>query len=391
MKRSSILAGVLLATISVGITGCNKYVIGSKGENKNIKIIKDTESIKATKRANVKIDKYENMSGVKWIDGNNLIISKLNKEVAPIKIDTKTVKADIDVKNIYSYNLTDKSEKIIGNKSECISEGVVSPDKKNIFYTVEYKKESTGYISNINGDILTKIYDKDINTYDFQNASWVSDTQIIIPCHSIGGFALINTDGKIEKIKDVEQIGNEDPLDSVNIMKPTKVGDKIYYMKIHRGQKEDDKLIVYDTKTKEKKMLIKEDVLEFKLSRDNKKLATVVYNEEKKIHELTIMDLNGLNRNIVANDSIINVDWSKDGKEVAYTSYEEHESGVYTVDVNTGNKILIIQGEGYYDAQYSPNGEKLMVNSTKDLPKDSSKSNKLFPEQISIMNIISFK
>lgn len=391
MKKSSILAGALLVTISVGITGCNKYGTGWEGKNQNIKIIKDTESIKATKRANVKIDKYENMSGVKWIDENNLIISKLNKEVAPIKIDTNTLKADIDVKNIYSYNLMDKSEKIIGNKSECISSCVVSPDKKNIFYTVEYEKESIGYISNINGDILTKISDRDINTYDFQNASWVNDTQIIIPCHGIGGFALINTDGKIEKIKNVEQIGNGDSLNSVNIIEPKKVGDKVYYIKIHRGQKENNKLIVYDTKTKEKKMLIKEDVLEFKFSRDNKKLATVVYSEEKKRHELTIIDLNGANRKIVANGSINNVDWSKDGKEVAYTSYEEHERGVYTVDITTSNKSLIIQGEGYYDVKYSPNGEKLMVNSTKDLPKDSSKDNKLFPEQISIMNIISFK
>lgn len=392
MKKRKILAGIVLISISVGIVGYAKYGTSLLAKNENMKVIKDTKDIKAIKVAKVKVDRYDNILGVQWIDENNLIISKVNKEQEPIKIDTNTVKASIDVKNIYKYNLNSKSENLIGNKSENTEYGIVSPDKKHILYTTEYQKESIGYISDINGNVITKISDSDIDSYDFENASWINDDQIIIPCPSIGGFVIINTDGNIEKLKDIEKADNTEGVDALSIIKPVKVGDKIYYTKIHRGEEENNKLMVYDIKTKSKHMLIKDDVLDFKLSSNKDQLAAVVYNEHKNINELTIMKLDGTNRKIVDEGTITSIDWSKNQEEIAYSLYGDDESGVYIVNINTGEKRLVIEGESYYNIEYSPSGEKLMVNATKDVVDEkTNKNDKLFPEQISFMNIVSFK
>lgn len=392
MKKRKILAGIVLISISVGIVGYAKYGTSLLAKNENMKVIKDTKDIKAIKVAKVKVDRYDNILGVQWVDENNLIISKVNKEQEPIKIDTNTVKASIDVKNIYKYNLNSKSEDLIGNKSENTEYGIVSPDKKHILYTTEYQKESIGYISDINGNVITKISDSDIDSYDFENASWINDNQIIIPCPSIGGFVIINTDGNIEKLKDIEKVDNTEGVDALSIIKPVKVGDKIYYTKIHRGEEENNKLMVYDIKTKSKHMLIKDDVLDFKLSSNKDQLAAVVYNEHKNINELTIMKLDGTNRKIVDEGTITSIDRSKNQEEIAYSLYGDDESGVYIVNINTGEKRLVIEGESYYNIEYSPSGEKLMVNATKDVVNEkTNKNDKLFPEQISFMNIVSFK
>lgn len=389
MNKGRILAGVLLISMSVGVTGCKQESADAAGKNNNVTIIKDTKDIKATKTAKVKTDTYEGVSGVSWIDENNIIVSKVNKELQPIKIDTNTVKADFDMTNLYLYDLDSKSEKVIGDKSEYTKSGVVSPDQKHIFYTSENEEDGTGYISDRNGNIITKISDSDIDAYDLINANWINDKQIIIPCHSIGGFAIINVDGNIEKIKDVEKTNNKDDEEAISIVNPVKVGDKIYYNKMHVW-KEGSKLIVYDTKTKEKKMLIKDEVLEFKLSNNKDQLVAIIYNSDKNIHELTTMDLEGENRQILTEGSISSVSWSKDGSKIAYTSYEEYESGVYIVDTKTKEKKLVTEGDGYYDVVCSPSGKKLMVNRTVDDEKPSN-DDKLFPEQISTTNIISFE
>ncbi len=389
MNKRGILAGLLLISISVGATGCKKENVSVSDKNNTTTIVKDTKDIKATKTAKVKTDTYEGVSGVKWIDENNIIISKVNKELPPIKVDSEKVKADFDVKNLYLYDLNSKNEKLMGSKSEYIESGVVSPDQRHIFYTSENKEDGTGYISDTNGNIITKISDSDIDAYDIKNANWINDKQIIIPCNHIGGFAVINIDGNIEKIKDVEKTNNEKGIDALSIINPVKVGDKIYYTKIHRGQEEDNKLIAYDIKTKEKKMVIKDDILEFKLSNNKDQLVAIVYNSDRNTHELTIMDLDGKNRQILTEGSIESASWSKDGSKIAYTSYEEYESGVYIVDTKTKEKELVTEGNGYYNLEYSPSCKKLMVNRTIDAEKSSKY--KLFPEQISTTNIISLE
>ena len=97
MDKEKLLAGILLVSMTVGVIGYENYVGNSLVKNENIKVIKDTKDIKATDIANVKVDKYEDISGVQWIDENNIIISKLNKEIGQIKIDINTVKSDIDM------------------------------------------------------------------------------------------------------------------------------------------------------------------------------------------------------------------------------------------------------------------------------------------------------
>ncbi|MBN1072156.1 hypothetical protein DVV81_13405 [Clostridium botulinum] len=386
MIKRKLLVGAMVFSILVLTTGCVQYAKGAEND-KSITSIKDTKDILATEVVTSKIDTYEGVIGHDWIDENKIAITKENQTLEPIKIDTAKLKADFEIKNIYSYDLNSKEEKGIGDQSKFQNGVLSSPNNKYIFYRNEFEEKATGYIVDSQGNTIVEISDNDIDAYDLSEAQWINDEELITPCHSIKGFAIINIDGNIKKIKDVEKgtMGTEDPLNGISITNPIKVGDKIYYVTIHPGADDDDTLKVYDINNKEKKGLVKDDVQGISLSPDQKQLLMCTSNLDKNVNELIITDLEGKQGGVLTEGYIFGASWSPDGTKVAYISNEQDHEGLYVIDVKTKKKSMISAGEYYVPIAWSPSSQKIMVHSKK--PQNNGR----LLDEIDVTNIITLK
>ncbi|WFD10201.1 TolB family protein [Tepidibacter hydrothermalis] len=385
MIKRKLIVGTLIISSLIGTIGCAQYK--SEGQEDNITIIKDTKDILATDIVASKIDTYEGIIGHDWLDENEVVITKENKELEPVKIDNEKLKASFEAKSLYSYDLDSKEQKIIGDQSKFQDGAIISPNNKHMFYRNEFEKIATGYIADLKGNTKAKIADKSIDEYDLSEARWINDEELIMPCSSIKGFAIINVDGTINKIKDVESgvMGNEDPLNGLSITNPIKVEDKIYYVTIHRGAKDDDKIKVYDINKKEKRELVKDDVQNFSLSPNKEQLLMLTSNPNKNVNELVVTDLEGKQKELLAEGYIFGPRWSSDGTKVSYISNEEGKEGVYVVDVKTKKESLISVGEYYIPIQWSPSDKKIMVHSKK------SKNNGRPFDEIDVTNVITLE
>ncbi len=387
MINRKLLVGILVISCLVGTVGCAKYKAEAQENNKKITIIKDTKDILPTQVGAAKIDTYEGVIGYDWLDENKIVITKENKKLKPVKIDNEKMNAEFDVKNLYLYDLNSKEEKSVGDQSKFQDEVIFSPNNEYMFYINLHEEIATGYISDSQGNTQVEISDSAIDEYDLSEAQWINDEELIVPCHSIRGFALINIDGTINKIKDVEQgtMGTQDPLNGLSITEPMKVGDKIFYLTIHRGADDDDKIKVYDINNKDNKILVKDDIREFSLSPDQSQILMVTSNLDKNVNELIITDLEGKQRSVLSEGYIYGARWSHDGTKVAYISNEDGQEGVYVVDVKTMEKSLVCAGEYYLPIAWSPAGEKIMVHSGKAKDKDRPF------DTIDVTNVITLK
>ncbi|GAA0181365.1 hypothetical protein SH2C18_39080 [Clostridium sediminicola] len=381
MKKRNVVVGALIGS-AVVVSTLVATISHAEVDNK-VTIIKNTQDILATQVVASKIDTYEGVTGYDWFDENKVVITKENKELEPIKTEI----GDFEVKNLYLQDLNSKEERSIGDQSKFQDGAIFSPNNKHMFYRNQYEKNSIGYIVNLKNNIEVKISDSSIDEYDLSEAQWINDEELIMPCSSIKGFAIVNISGTITKIKDVESgvMGKEDPLNGLSITNPMKVGDKIYYITIHRGADDDDKLNVYDINTKEKKELIKDEVQTISLSPNKEQLLMLTSNLEKDVNELVLIDLEGTQREVLAEGYIYGATWSHDGTKVSYISNGEGNEGVNVVDVKTKKKSLISAGEYYMPVAWSPSDKKIMLHSKK------SKNNGRLFDEIDVMNVITLK
>lgn len=75
-----------------------------------------------------------------------------------------------------------------------------------------------------------------------------------------------------------------------------KVGDKIYYRIIHRGDADQNKMKVYDINKKEEQEFVSDEVLEFTLSPNKNQILIVTYDHDKGVNQLILTDLEGKKR-----------------------------------------------------------------------------------------------
>jgi len=332
-----------------------------KNGDKTICVVEDTKNILADNIIVSKMDTYEGILGYDWLDENQIIASKENKELKPIK----TQIGEFEVQNLYSYDLNSKKEKSIADKSKCQTYAISSPDKKHIFYVNDFEKENMGYITDSEGNIKLKINEPSMDLADLTQAYWINDNELIMPYMNIKGFYTVKIDGTSTKIENVEEgtMATEDALDGLCIMDPVKVGDKIYYRTQFKGNK---KMKVYDVNTKETKEFIKNDVMDFQLSPDKQHFIMDVIYPDKQKNTLIVADLDVKNIKILDEGYIFGENWSPDGKNVSYISNEEGKEGIYLVDIKTNKKELISKGEYYVPLAFSPSGKKIMVHVTQE-------------------------
>lgn len=332
-----------------------------KNGDKTICIVEDTKKILADNITVSKIDTYESILGYDWLDENQIIVSKENKGLKPIKTEI----GEFEVQNLYSYDLNSKKEKSIADKSKCQTYAISSPDNKHIFYVNDFEKENIGYIVDSQGNIKLKINEPGMDMADLTEAYWINDEELIMPYSNIKGFYIVKIDGTSTKIENVEKekMTTEDLLNGLSIVHPVKVGDKIYYRTLFKGKK---KMKVYDVNTKETKEFIKDEVMDFQLSPDKQHFVMDVIYPDKQNNTLILTDLKVENMKILDEGYIFGENWSSDGKSVFYISNKEGKEGIYSVDIKTNKITLISKGEYYLPFACSPSSKKIMVHSTQE-------------------------
>lgn len=377
-KRKKIL-GVITIMGLLTFSGCTQLPVNT-GE---VTVIKDVKKVLATELPATKIDVHENMIGHYWLDENMIVISSENKQIPPVK----TQLGEFYVKNIDFYNLDTKERTPIGDRSKSLEVVAFSPDNSRVLIKTEYENHETGYIMDLKGNIEFEIAVDQINAYDLSQGYWTSNTELITPCSVSNGFALINIDGSIEIIEDVEvdTPGNVDPLYSLSLVDPIKIGDKVFYTKMQYYADDDDKLKVYDIKSKTSKVLIEDDVLSFSLLPNKEQFVILTSNEEKGINELIICNIDGTEKTVLAEGYLFGARIAPDGKKLAYITNGDNIQGVYVVDLDTKESTLICAGEYYSPLRWSPSGKKIMVHS-----KIAKDSNHPFDET-DITTVISYK
>lgn len=370
---------LLILTVVVGALATSAIPVFANKQSEGYKVIKegskkiyatkDTKNILADNVTASKINTYEGLVGYDWLSENEILVSKKNKELKPIKTNL----GEFEVQNLYAYDLNSKKEKSIADKSKCQKYAISSPDKKHIFYVNDFEKENIGYITDSEGNIKVKINEPSMDMADLTQAQWINNEELIMPYMNIKGFYVVKVDGTSTKIANVEKeqmatgdapnFHSEALSNGMCIMNPVMVGDKIYY---RTQQREEKKTKVYDIKTKETKEFINEQVFNFKLSSDKKQFIIEVIQKDKESDALISTDLNGKSMQTLAQGHIFAESWSPDGTKVAYISNKMGSEGGDVVDIKTGKKSLVSKGEYYAPVAWSPSGKKIMVHRTQD-------------------------
>ncbi|MPQ44101.1 hypothetical protein [Clostridium tarantellae] len=389
MKKKKLT--IALATSVVAIGACI-YLFGGKlyweysidklfNEVNDIKIIKETESIKDDNIL-AKLETYEDMIGYDWLNDNEILAVKENKKKKNREI-TKTIDSSnngITVESIDSfsnlgiYNLNNKNIEFIAKKDTSQAYVVSSPDQKHIFYVDcinPFKPGTKAYIADLKGNIKAKIDAKNMSLADFDKAKWINNDEVIMRYDSIKGFAILNINGSLDKIENVENWDMEtqkNPFKGSMINYVDKVGDNIYYTHIDLETKKDrDKMKIYNLKTKETKNFIEENVADFQVSPNKKQILITKEKIDKKGNiigsEMVITDLQGKNEELIYTENMgipYGQCWAPDSTKISYIG----SKGVKMYDLKTKKNYLVISGEYYTPTNWSPSSKKIMVHTT---------------------------
>lgn len=290
-----------------------------------------------------KIDKYEDMLVMDWLDEDTILIAKENKDIGKVSTEGE----ENYPRNLYLYNLNSKEEKLL--RGERIFQGFasISPDKKHILFKKHVEETASGFITDIQGLKEVKISGND--NISIMGGRWLDNESIIYPSIS-GRIYIADISGKITKI---------DRMEESHIFDAVKHNDKIYYISLER------KLMVYDMVNKEKTALM-ENVAKISPSPDMKQLAITKVTGGTTI-ALVIADMEGNEKNKIAEGTqVYEAAWSPDLKTLAYSVVSEEggtENGLLATDLESGKTTQLAVDVKYLmgPIRWSSSGKKLAI------------------------------
>ena len=350
MPTARIAAGVVIAIMAVSLTGCSTEQGKSRtiieNGNKIVTVLSSQENTSLNEFQLQKIEKFNNIRGLDWLDNDNMLVTKDNTNLKPANIDGETAY----LKNLYTFNIKTKNEKIIHEENHNQGFASYSPDKKHIFYEQNVDKTSSGFIMNSNGKNAIKVTGKSI--LKASGYEWLDNEKVLYS----------DVDGKIYisylNGKQVEFINTEHK----NITDIIKAGNYIYYIT------DDCRLMRVEINTK-KIEKIKDNVIAMTPSPDGKKLAVVKKSNEAKM-ALVLTDLDGIEvTGILAEASqIYSTSWSPDQSELVYFEIDENDgsSGLFVTDTKTQNSMQISVDTGFPAEciKWSPSGKEVMASTS---------------------------
>ncbi len=360
MNKNKKLIVVLLAAALTLLSACgNANVLRKEIQQGDSKIIvldaKNKSVIGSTDSVSdfdiEKIDKYEGIKGEGWLSDDSLLITKENQGLEPIRIFDQMS----TVRNLYSYVLGSKEEKMISKEMDYVWLAVASPDGKHVFYEKYADGMYTGQISDLDGNVTASMPENN-PAFSANQAAWVDNENVIITAFN-GDVSLLNINSEITKIEGIGQM-------QTNIA--AKVDNEVYYISTDRN------LIAYDINSKQGKV-IKGNVFDFVLSPEKDMLAL----EVKKGNggtALVLTDLEGNEKSSLTEaKSIFAVSWSPDSSKLAYLmiSDDESKSGLYIMDLKSKADIFAASDFLNVDngMKWSPSGKKILasISEVKDM------------------------
>ncbi|MBF8983607.1 PD40 domain-containing protein [Lutibacter sp. B2] len=346
MYFKRMILSCIFICISFSIMGCSDL----KKEEKIV--VLDEEEYKMEENIIAKIEKYEDVIFMDWMNENEIIIAKENKDIHLVD----EYNEEYSPLNIYSHDLKTKEEKIINAQSYNEEMAILSPDKNHIFYKRSDEYLYTGFIYDMKNNKNIQITKE--NDLVYREGYWLNNKELLLTTED-GKVSIVNTEGKKSLLLDVKD----------RVYDVIKIENKLYYTTKY------GELYMYHLDTRQKQLMMK-DVGSVVLSPDSENLAIVKHVEDSD-EEIMITDLKG---NIISSlskgNQISGVSWSPDGRKVAYAvNVNGNINGIYSTDLKT-QKINFVTGDFSYIGQqpikWSSSGEKIIV-ATQDYNYDIKK------------------
>lgn len=346
-KIAVIMTGVLCIA---SFTACgrrsddNRKVI--EKDNKQITVLQNKKQASGSESAVQKINNLKDIRALDWIDENTLLIMKENINYPKIQLDSTKAYP----KNLYEYDINTGKTKLIAGSNVDMSNGVLSPDRKYIFYKEGVESNLTGYILNRQTGQKFKV----TNTDSISNSEgrWMDNNTVIFSEFPKGGIYTADINGNVKPIKG-------EPKGMVS--NAAKIGDKIYYTTI------DGKMYEQNSNGTGNKFL-KDNVVWLIPSPDSKSLAIVKRVEKTKM-ALIISDLDGKEKKTLAEGTqIFGANWSPDQYQIAYSIADTSgKTGLFIADVNSGKSTqLTVDADLAADqVMWSPSSKKLIATNVK--------------------------
>lgn len=326
IKKGKILI-LIIASCSFILTSCglqneNDSVVIEK-KNKKITVLTKNEEVVTNELALEKIDRYEGVRGIDWLNEESILIEQKNTEMP------KTAMTDdgqyVHHVNLFSYDLQRKTATVISGEESGQIGAIISPDKKHIFYKQSIDGTTgTGYIMNINSKKKVKVTDIDSIFAFSTEGRWLNNQTIIFPTIDQQMYTA-NVNGKVTKINPNKDI--------VNVLKNKFDGLRVEWV---------------IPSPKQKKFIVVRKVSQTK-------------------REILITDVHAKKTSTLAKGTqIFGSSWSPDSKTIAFSviSEDKGERGLFVIDVNT-KKITQLSTDLYEISgpiTWSPSGHKLLVS-----------------------------
>lgn len=341
----------LMVVTACGSTGStannannNRQVI--EKQDKTITVI-DTEPAAAASEVEVvKIDELKGIRGMDWLGEDKLIIDKINKNMKPVTIEGE----ERYPHNLYIRDLSSGEEKdeALLEESHDQGFGLLSPDKKHLFFKKHEENTARGFIMNVATRETAPIGDHIMLTSD---GEWRDNVSVIFP-------AITGNIYSSDVAGDAQLLAKTKKSINYNVKQ---VGTKVYYISTN------NQLTVYDTETKDTKMLDK-GVIWFIPSPNGQQYAVVKRTSETEM-ELSLLDAEMKPKQSIAKSTqVYGTSWSPDGSKLAYNVISEAGGvkGIYVADTVSGKTTPISVDVQYAsdELRWSPSGKKLLTSTS---------------------------
>ncbi|WFR56135.1 hypothetical protein QA584_21330 [Anaerocolumna sp. AGMB13025] len=328
--------GCLTAVMAVTIFGCSakgngRVIITQEGRKITLLNTAKSQDAETTEPANEfiieKIDKIVGVQGEDWLEGDNILITRENLDLEPIRVADSME----NIRNLFTYNTGTGKKVLLYKENDYLYMPIVSPDKKHILVQTYKDGELKGQILDQNGSVIVTVSEENTQKglhLSYSNAKWVNNDLVIVPS-SGDGVCLIHVNADIEVM---------DGIDRMQTDTAVMAEDKIYYISTDRN------LMSVDVNTREK-TVVKEKIYDFELSPKKDKFAL-----EKKLNNgkiaLIITDLSGNELSqLTVGKSVFGMSWSPDQTKLAYIKLDDKESenGLYIMKLEDKESLYVSQ------------------------------------------------
>lgn len=344
----NLIAAAMVGVISItALSGCgvqdtaNRKVI--QKDDKQIVVIDEKQKSEIDKIGLDQILSFDGIRTLDWISEDTVLIMKDNKNMPQFQGEDMMVYP----KNFYEFNINTNEEKLIADSKVNMVSGILSPDKKHIFYKEGVENSVTGFILNRETGKKTQI--TDIDSISFYEGRWLDNNTVIYASFPNSKIYTADINGKVTEIP-VKQKGM--------LINAAKIGSNVYYTTIG------GELYVQnqDVGVKSTKKL-GENVLWLIPSPDMTKFAMVKHTAETE-RTLYITDLDGnVLKTLAKATQIYGTNWNNDGSKLAFSTMDMNSTsgGIFVADAEKGEIVQIATDfEDIADPlRWSPSGKQI--------------------------------